>query len=160
MLAAPEDAVTPRPFLAARAPLAFAHRGGGALWPENTLVAFRAALELGCRYVETDVHLTRDGEIVIFHDHRLERTTDGAGFVRDHTLSSPLSDAAIASRATARTSMAGKKVPIPTAEAVALDHCCGNISLAMAQRCRQRCGGSSSANRSTIACSSRLSRTR
>lgn len=75
-----------RPFLRESSPLRFAHRGGAKLWPENTLLAFRGALELGCRHIETDVHLTRDGEIVVFHDHRLERTTDGTGFVRDHTL--------------------------------------------------------------------------
>jgi glycerophosphoryl diester phosphodiesterase len=76
-----------RPFLCHDAPLSFAHRGGAKLWPENTLLAFRGALALGCRTIETDVHLTRDGEIVVFHDHRLDRTTDGTGFVRDHTLS-------------------------------------------------------------------------
>lgn len=74
-----------RPFLRAASPLAFAHRGGAALWPENTLVAFEHALALGCRYLETDVHLTRDGQIVVLHDARLERTTDGAGLVADLT---------------------------------------------------------------------------
>jgi glycerophosphoryl diester phosphodiesterase len=76
----------PRAFLAAEKPLGFAHRGGAALFPENTLLAFERALALGCRYLETDVHLTRDGAIVVFHDERLERTTDGAGFVAERTL--------------------------------------------------------------------------
>lgn len=75
-----------RPFFAAEHPLPFAHRGGATLWPENTLEAFRGALELGCTYLETDIHRTRDGELVVFHDQRLERTTDGFGRVRDHTL--------------------------------------------------------------------------
>lgn len=64
-------------------PVAFAHRGGAALWPENTLEAFRGALELGFRYIETDLHMTRDGAIVCFHDATLERTTDGVGRLRD-----------------------------------------------------------------------------
>jgi glycerophosphoryl diester phosphodiesterase len=75
-----------RPFLSGERPLAFAHRGGGALWPENTLVAFQGAIELGIQYLETDVHLTRDGHVVVFHDAGLERTTNGHGLVRDHTL--------------------------------------------------------------------------
>lgn len=75
-----------RPYLDAPRPLAFAHRGGAALWPENTLASFRGALELGVPYIETDIHRTRDGHIVVFHDARLERTTDGKGFVRHHTL--------------------------------------------------------------------------
>lgn len=69
-----------------RSPIAFAHRGGAALWPENTLVAFRGAIELGFRYIETDLHRTRDGAIVCFHDATLMRTTDGAGRARDLTL--------------------------------------------------------------------------
>jgi glycerophosphoryl diester phosphodiesterase len=67
-------------------PLAFAHRGGGACWPENTLEAFRGALAAGCKYLETDLRTTRDGHIVLCHDEQLERTTDGQGKVHEHTL--------------------------------------------------------------------------
>lgn len=76
-----------RPFLDGPRPLCFAHRGGGRLWPENTLPALAGAVELGCQYLETDVHLTRDGQLVVFHDERLERTTNGYGKLRDFTLS-------------------------------------------------------------------------
>lgn len=62
-----------------RSPIAFAHRGGAALWPENTLAAFEGAIALGYRYIETDVHVTKDGAIVCFHDDTLERTTNGRG---------------------------------------------------------------------------------
>jgi len=75
------------PALSGPLPLTFAHRGGAGLWPENTLEAFRGAIELGCTHVETDVRMTRDGEIVVFHDEALERTTDGSGRVSAHTLS-------------------------------------------------------------------------
>lgn len=73
-------------YLAGPRPLCFAHRGGAALWPENTIVALRGAVELGVSHLETDVHLTRDGHLVVFHDARLERTTDGYGFIRDYSL--------------------------------------------------------------------------
>jgi glycerophosphoryl diester phosphodiesterase len=76
-----------KPYLDSARPLCFAHRGGAALWPENTLLALRGAVELGVSYLETDVHLTRDGHLVVFHDQRLERTTDGYGFIRDFSLS-------------------------------------------------------------------------
>lgn len=66
--------------------LLFAHRGGGGLWPENTMMAFEGAYALGVRFMETDLHLSRDGHLVVFHDESLERTTDGAGLVCDHTL--------------------------------------------------------------------------
>jgi glycerophosphoryl diester phosphodiesterase len=67
-------------------PLAFAHRGGAACWPENTLESFRGALAAGCRYLETDLRTSKDGAIVLFHDENLERTTNGYGKVADHTL--------------------------------------------------------------------------
>ena len=83
----PEPAVGPtHPFLQGPRPLAFAHRGGSLLWPENTMLAFRGAVEMGCRYLETDLHATRDGALVLIHDDTLERTTDGSGPVWEHTL--------------------------------------------------------------------------
>ena len=68
------------------APLFAAHRGGAELWPENSLLAFRNALALGVDYLELDVHLSRDGEVVVIHDPTLDRTTTGRGPVREHTL--------------------------------------------------------------------------
>lgn len=64
-------------------PIALAHRGGTLYGPnqgiENSLTAFRNAIELGYRYLETDVHATVDGEVVAFHDSLLDRVTDGTG---------------------------------------------------------------------------------
>ncbi len=57
----------------------FGHRGASGELPENTLPAFARAWEQGVRYLEMDCHATRDGEIVVFHDAALERTTDGRG---------------------------------------------------------------------------------
>ncbi len=62
-----------------------AHRGGAGLWPENSLTAFRGALALGVDLVELDVHLARDGEVVVIHDPTLDRTTTGRGAVQDRT---------------------------------------------------------------------------
>jgi glycerophosphoryl diester phosphodiesterase len=59
-----------------------AHRGGALLWPENSLLAFRNAVALGADYLETDVHLTADDEVVVLHDPTLDRTTTGRGAVR------------------------------------------------------------------------------
>ena len=64
----------------------FAHRGASQYAPENTLEAFRLAMEQGAEGIELDVHLSADGELVVIHDETLERTTNGKGLVKDHTL--------------------------------------------------------------------------
>ena len=60
-------------------PVSYAHRGYSARHPENTMLAFEAAVELGYLHVETDVHATSDGVAVAFHDSRLDRVTDRTG---------------------------------------------------------------------------------
>ena len=72
------------PFFAASRPLVFAHRGGAALAPENTLAAFDNGVALGSDGLELDVHLSRDGVAVVHHDPTLNRTTALSGRVRDH----------------------------------------------------------------------------
>lgn len=62
------------------------HRGCAGIEPENTLRAFRRAIELGCDMVECDVQLTRDGHLAIIHDERVDRTTNGSGPVADFIL--------------------------------------------------------------------------
>ncbi|MGV9320923.1 glycerophosphodiester phosphodiesterase [Streptomyces sp. NPDC003660] len=71
------------PYLDHPGPIPFAHRGGAADGVENTVAQFRRAVELGYRYIETDVHLTADGTLVAFHDDSLDRVTDGTGRVAD-----------------------------------------------------------------------------
>ena len=69
-----------------RAPWIIAHRGASGHAPENTFAAFERALQLGAGFIETDLQLTRDARFVAIHDAHLERTTNGQGTVRDHTL--------------------------------------------------------------------------
>jgi len=64
-------------------PLVFAHRGGSKLAPENTMAAFDAGMAAGADGFELDVHLSRDGVVVVHHDRRLDRTTRATGLVRD-----------------------------------------------------------------------------
>src|ERR687889_2649116 len=67
-------------------PVNLAHRGASGLAPENTLEAFRLAVEAGAGGLELDVHLTRDGHVVVIHDPTLDRTTGGTGAVAAMTL--------------------------------------------------------------------------
>ena len=67
-------------------PVNMAHRGASALAPENTMEAFRLAVESGAGGLELDVHLTRDGYVVVIHDPTLDRTTDRTGAVAAMTL--------------------------------------------------------------------------
>ena len=67
-------------------PLVWAHRGASGYAPENTLAAFEKAVELGADGVELDIQLTKDDEIVVIHDEKIDRTSDGKGWVKDYTL--------------------------------------------------------------------------
>jgi len=67
-------------------PLIIAHRGYSGKYPENTLAAFQAAFDAHADMVELDITLTRDRKIVVIHDDRLERTTNGRGFVTDYAM--------------------------------------------------------------------------
>ena len=67
-------------------PLLFAHRGFSGIYPENSPLAFRMAAEkTNADGIESDVHLSKDGQLVIFHDASVERTSNGTGFIRDLT---------------------------------------------------------------------------
>ncbi|HJM27852.1 MAG: glycerophosphodiester phosphodiesterase [Acidimicrobiales bacterium] len=74
-------------FLKSDYPLAFAHRGGALEAPENSMSAFKTAISMGFKYLETDVHATKDGSLIAFHDHILDRVTDGTGAIADLTYS-------------------------------------------------------------------------
>jgi glycerophosphoryl diester phosphodiesterase len=63
----------------------FAHRGASGYYPENTMLSFRKALEMNCTGIETDVQMTSDGLLVLMHDEKINRTTNGSGYIRDYT---------------------------------------------------------------------------
>lgn len=73
------------PFFISPRPLVFAHRGGSALAPENSIAAFDNGLALGADGLELDVHLSRDGEVVVHHDRTLDRTTTLSGPIAERT---------------------------------------------------------------------------
>ncbi|MCW1293820.1 MAG: glycerophosphodiester phosphodiesterase family protein [Candidatus Parvarchaeota archaeon] len=67
-------------------PLLYGHRGAAFEAPENTIPSFKTAKEIGVYGVEMDLHTTKDNELVVMHDETLDRTTEGRGFIHDHTL--------------------------------------------------------------------------
>ncbi|MBS4027847.1 MAG: hypothetical protein KGZ58_04330 [Ignavibacteriales bacterium] len=67
-------------------PLVVAHRGCSSSFPENTLPAFRRAIEVGADMIEMDIQCSSDGKVLVFHDHRVNRVTDGRGKVSTFTL--------------------------------------------------------------------------
>lgn len=67
-------------------PLVIAHQGGDGLWPSNTLFAFERAAELGVDVLEMDIHMTKDGTLVVSHDETVDRLTDSKGFIKEKTL--------------------------------------------------------------------------
>lgn len=75
--------MTTHPFLRHKTPIAFAHRGGASDAPENTMPAFAHAMNLGYIYIETDVHATRDGVLLAFHDDDLSRTCGRPGLISE-----------------------------------------------------------------------------
>jgi glycerophosphoryl diester phosphodiesterase len=83
ILALPVSALADQP---ARVTQIVAHRGSSADRPENTLASTRRAIEAGATAIEVDVRTTRDGQLVLLHDARLEHTTNGQGLVGEHTL--------------------------------------------------------------------------
>jgi len=81
----PESAAGPDHAADARRVVCYAHRGARAYMPENTLLAFDLAFDLGADAIECDVQRTSDGRLVIFHDGTVTRTTNGVGFVSAHS---------------------------------------------------------------------------
>lgn len=87
LLARPAEAhpwFDPRP--GENSPLVFAHQGGENLRPSNTMLAFQHAVELGADVLDSDMHMTKDGVLVLIHDQTVNRTTNGSGAIRDLTL--------------------------------------------------------------------------
>lgn len=67
-------------------PIIYAHRGAKAYAPENTMAAFKLAIDMESEGIETDVHLSKDGYLVLIHDEKVNRTTNGKGYIKDMTL--------------------------------------------------------------------------
>ena len=65
--------------------LLVAHRGYSDKYPENTMIAFQKAIEDGFDGIETDVHKTKDGQLVLCHDEKINRTSNGKGYIKDYT---------------------------------------------------------------------------
>ncbi|MDD3031514.1 MAG: glycerophosphodiester phosphodiesterase family protein, partial [Atribacterota bacterium] len=66
--------------------LVLAHRGASKIAPENTAIAFKKAFQIGADGIEFDVQMTKDKKLVVIHDERVDRTTNGIGYIKDLTL--------------------------------------------------------------------------
>lgn len=109
----------PSPFHRPPRPLVFAHRGGRALGPENTLAAFDLGIAAGADGLELDVHLSRDGVPVVHHDPDLDRCTDATGPIDAHTAAELARvDAAFAYAPERGCPWRGRGIGIPTLAAV------------------------------------------
>jgi glycerophosphoryl diester phosphodiesterase len=75
-----------REFFAGQLPRKFAHRGASGTHPENTMEAFREAVELGAEAFELDIHRSADGHVIVFHDDALGRTTNEVGLIHERSL--------------------------------------------------------------------------
>src|SRR5215216_3619545 len=62
-------------------PLVIAHQGGDGVWPGDTMFAFENAVKIGADVLEMDAHISKDGQIVLMHDERVDRTTNGTGLI-------------------------------------------------------------------------------
>lgn len=89
-------------------PLIIAHRGYSSEFPENTLASFEGAFDIGADYIELDVQMTKDGQIVVFHDGSLKRTTGAEGGIADYTYEELLS---LDAGSWFDPSFAGEKIP-------------------------------------------------
>ena len=90
-----------------------AHRGASGHAPENTLAAFRKAVEMGARFIETDLQITRDARVIAIHDLTLDRTTSGHGQVHNQTLQEVRAlDAGAWFGSRGAVSYAGERVPV------------------------------------------------
>jgi glycerophosphoryl diester phosphodiesterase len=72
--------------LPANRPLVIAHQGGDGVWPGESMLAFDESVKLGVDMLEADIHMTRDGVLVLLHDETVDRTTDGSGLIKEMTL--------------------------------------------------------------------------
>lgn len=90
-------------------PIVIAHRGASAAAPENTMPAFRAALDAGALWIETDVQPTVDDQLILIHDDDVDRTTDGTGCVRDFDLAALR---ALDAGSSFHSSFAGTRIPL------------------------------------------------
>ena len=101
----------PHAFFTCARPLVFAHRGGAALAPENTIAAFDHGLALGADGIELDVRLSRDGVVVVHHDRTLDRTTPLSGPLESRT-AAELAEVSVPSLRSVLTRYAGTRVII------------------------------------------------